>query len=68
MLNRPQTVRSLRFVVQVLEGVAKPVGGDSSATIELTTPDVPGVSSMNIFREARQLADQVRVKQMDRVR
>ena len=66
MLNRPQAARSLRFVAQILEGAAKPVGGDSSATIELTTQDVPKPFLPNILREARLLADQVRVRQTDK--
>jgi hypothetical protein len=41
ILNRPLASRPTRFVSQMLEGMAKPVGGDSSATIELTSPDIP---------------------------
>jgi hypothetical protein len=29
------------MVAQVIEGAAKPVGGDSEATIQLNTPDKP---------------------------
>ena len=41
MLNRPKNPLPLRVVAQVLDGAAKPVGGDSGATIELNTPDAP---------------------------
>ena len=37
MLDLPQTRKPARFVGQVLEGVAKPVGGDSQGTIRLVT-------------------------------
>lgn len=37
MLDLPQMLKSARFVGQVLEGVAKPVGGDSQGTIRLVT-------------------------------
>ncbi len=41
LLNRPQVPRPARFVAQLLDGAAKPLGGDSDATIRLTTPDAP---------------------------
>ena len=67
MLNRPTASRPARFVGQVIEGAAKPVGGDTQATIELVSPDEQGgrqaVSSparRTIWAEARQLADRAR--------
>jgi len=39
MLNRPNASRPVRFIGQVLDGASKPVGGDTSATIELAAPD-----------------------------
>jgi hypothetical protein len=38
MLDLPQLAKPARFLGQVLEGVAKPVGGDSQGTIRLVTP------------------------------
>ena len=43
MLNRPEAPLPVRFVAQVFDGASKPVGGDSEATIELSTPHVPGL-------------------------
>jgi hypothetical protein len=43
MLNRPKAPLPARFVAQVLDGASKPVGGDSEATVELETPQVPGL-------------------------
>ncbi len=37
MLDLPGLPRKLRIVTQVLEGVAKPVGGDSEGTVRLVT-------------------------------
>lgn len=38
MLDLPALPRRLRFAAQVLEGVAKPVGGDSEGTVRVTDP------------------------------
>jgi hypothetical protein len=43
MLNRPEAPLPLRFVGQMLDGASKPVGGDTAATVELTSPQVPGL-------------------------
>ena len=40
MLNQPGASQPTRLVSQLLEGMAKPVGGDSPSSIRLTTPDV----------------------------
>ncbi|HEX4205897.1 MAG TPA: hypothetical protein VHZ51_17195 [Ktedonobacteraceae bacterium] len=53
MLNRPEASRT-RFVSQVLEGAAKPVDGDASATIEVTTPNV-AIDGANAGYEQRWL-------------
>jgi hypothetical protein len=37
MLDLPRLPNQLRFVGQVLEGVAKPVGGDSEGTVRAVT-------------------------------
>lgn len=37
MLDLPELPNRLRFVAQVFEGVAKPVGGDSQGTIRIVT-------------------------------
>lgn len=42
MLNRPDAPLPARFLAQVLDGVSKPVGGDTEATIELESPRAPG--------------------------
>jgi hypothetical protein len=41
MLNRPKAPLPMRMVSQLLEGAAKPVGGDSSSTIQLNTAEQP---------------------------
>ncbi|HLH22088.1 MAG TPA: hypothetical protein VK066_06175 [Chloroflexota bacterium] len=41
MLNRPRAPLPVRFVSQLVDGAAKPVGGDSEGTIRLTTPGLP---------------------------
>jgi hypothetical protein len=41
MLNRPKAPLPVRMVAQIFDGAAKPVGGDSEATIQLNTPDQP---------------------------
>jgi len=40
MLNVPQASWPVRFIAQVTDGAAKPVGGDSEQTIRLTTRNV----------------------------
>ena len=40
MLNQPGASRPTRLVSQLLQGMAKPVGGDSPSSVRLTTPDV----------------------------
>ena len=37
MLDLPRLPEELRFVAQILEGVAKPVGGDSEGTVRVVT-------------------------------
>lgn len=37
MLDLPRLPEELRFVAQIFEGVAKPVGGDSEGTIRVIT-------------------------------
>lgn len=58
LMNRPRASAPVRFVGQVLDGAAKPVGGDTSATIELASPTdpAPGPQRLSIWQEARQLA------------
>ena len=60
MLNHPKASAPTRFVGQLLEGAAKPVGGSSEATIQLTSDEVPAAPRSSILQEARQLAQQVR--------
>ena len=58
MLNHPGASAPTRFVGQLLDGAAKPVGGSSEATIQLKSALKPRRHS--IMQEARQLADQRR--------
>jgi hypothetical protein len=58
MLNHPGASAPTRFVGELLDGAAKPVGGSSEATIQLTTNVKP--RRLNMLQEARQVADQVR--------
>jgi hypothetical protein len=63
MLNRPNASQPVRFVGQVLDGAAKPVGGSSEATIQLATagetaPQQP--AQPTIWQEARQVAERAR--------
>ncbi|MBV9207485.1 MAG: hypothetical protein JO037_19275 [Actinobacteria bacterium] len=39
MLDLPHLPNRARFVAQVFEGIAKPVGGDSEGTIRIVTPE-----------------------------
>lgn len=53
MLNRPKAPRPVRIISQVFDGAAKPVGGDSEATIQLNTPDQPAEMGPPEDRPAR---------------
>ena len=59
MLNRPKASQPVRFIGQVLDGAAKPVGGSSEATIELEASNAQGQRSprRSMWQEARQIAD-----------
>jgi hypothetical protein len=60
MLSHPSLPRPVRFVSQVLEGTAKPVGGSDEATIHLTEQrPTPGRRS-SIWHEARHIAAEKR--------
>ncbi|HEX7733283.1 MAG TPA: hypothetical protein VF458_00415 [Ktedonobacteraceae bacterium] len=59
MLNRPGATRPSRFVGQLLEGAARPVGGSAEATIQLVETKQHRPHRLSIFTEARQLADQL---------
>lgn len=62
MLNRPKAPLPVRFVGQVLDGAAKPVGGSSEATIELDAARDHAQPSPHpsLWQEARQIADHAR--------
>jgi hypothetical protein len=60
MLNNPKASAPTRFVGQLLEGAAKPVGGSSEATIQLKADEKPAAPRSSLLQEARQLANQVR--------
>ena len=62
MLNRPKAPLPVRFVGQVLDGAAKPVGGSSEATIELDTAREKSQPTRrpNMWQEARQIANGAR--------
>src|SRR5438552_17737504 len=57
MLNHPGASRPTRFVGQLLDGAAKPVGGSSEATIQLTESNAKVARRLSILEEARQLAN-----------
>ncbi|MGI8848493.1 MAG: hypothetical protein ACR2GX_09600 [Candidatus Dormibacteria bacterium] len=44
MLNSPEAKKPLRYVSQFLEGMAKPVGGDSEGTVTLAR-QLPGATT-----------------------
>ncbi len=65
MLNRPKASLPVRFISQVLDGAAKPVGGSSEATIELDAANAASPQRLarpTLWQEARQLADRVRAE------
>jgi hypothetical protein len=57
MLNHPGASAPTRFVGELLEGAAKPVGGSSEATIQLKSNPKRRLS---MLQEARQLADRMK--------
>jgi hypothetical protein len=59
MLNHPGASAPTRFVGELLDGAAKPVGGSSEATIQLTSNDAPGARRLSFLQEARQLANHI---------
>lgn len=65
LLNRPDFSRPARFVGQLLEGAARPVGGSAESTIQLTgkvgRPTLrPRVRRPSMLAEARQIANGLR--------
>src|SRR5947207_12386145 len=59
MLNHPGASAPTRFVGELLDGAAKPVGGSSEATIQLTENNAPAAYRLSILEEARHLANQL---------
>src|SRR6266513_5183613 len=59
MLNHPGASAPTRFVGELLDGAAKPVGGSSEATIQLTGNNAKVARRLSILEEARQLANQL---------
>ena len=60
MLNRPNASQPVRFISQVLDGAAKPVGGSSEATIQLVTAGEAAPQQSDrptIWQEALQVAE-----------
>ena len=57
MLNRPRAPLPVRFVSQLVDGAAKPVGGDSEGTIRLTTQGLPAPRS--VARGVRRAAAEI---------
>jgi hypothetical protein len=64
MLNHPGAFGVTRFVGQMLDGVAKPVGGSAEATIQLTDKHGPTIHHPTILEEARHLANQISNKRL----
>jgi hypothetical protein len=65
LINHPGAPIAQRFVGQVLDGAAKPVGGSSEATIELASGDTSTSQQPerpSIWQEARQRADRARIR------
>jgi hypothetical protein len=65
MLNRPNASQAVRFIGQVLDGAAKPVGGSSEATIQLAPAGeaAPQQSAQPTIRqEARQVPQRARAE------
>ncbi|GHO51331.1 hypothetical protein [Ktedonospora formicarum] len=62
MLNRPGTSKARRFVGQLLEGTAQPVGGSAEATIQLAKTKGSTLHHPTILDEARQLLNQAKKK------
>lgn len=62
MLNYPGASKPTRFIGQMLEGAAKPIGGSAEATIQLHEKTGSPVRRPGILEEARQLANQARNK------
>lgn len=60
MLNRPGATRASRFIGQLLEGAARPVGGSAEATVQLVETKRHRPHHLSILNEARQLADKFR--------
>jgi hypothetical protein len=58
MMNHPGASKPVRFVGELLEGAAKPVGGSSEATIQLTRKLKS--QRRTFLQEARQIADQMK--------
>ena|SRR5689334_20797705 len=58
MLNHPGASAPTRFIGQLLDGAAKPVGGSSEATIQLKQGPKP--RRLGMLQEARQLADKMK--------
>lgn len=59
MLNHPGASAPTRFIGELLDGAAKPVGGSSEATIQLKQTNGTGKPRPGFFKEARQLANQL---------
>ncbi len=59
MLNHPGASVPTRFVGELLEGAAKPVGGSSESTIQLTKNDASAAHRLSCLQEARQLANHI---------
>lgn len=62
MLNHPGAARPTRFIGQMLEGAARPVGGSAEATIQLHETKGATTRRPTLLQEARQLAEQARKK------
>ncbi len=60
MLNHPGASVPTRFVGQLLDGAAKPVGGSAEATIQLTSSKGSDARRSTFMGEARQLANKMR--------
>lgn len=67
MLNRPRASRPARFIGQLLEGAARPVGGSAEATLQLVGSEAekPEARHPSILEEARQFVRQRKERQVN---
>jgi len=56
MLDRPKAPRPARLLSQLVDGAAKPVGGDNPGSVRFTTPGLPSPHDIGRDMEGRRRA------------